>query len=295
MQVKAGALQKGGGSGLGLWGKHSYSALDCLQFVTFPSLCAVANSIMEAHGGSIGVFSEGEDSGGSVFYIDIPVSDQADFESAKSLSLTGQSSKRGGDAADHPSPRSNGGSAKGEWNAKGDTFQDQLAKGFDVRVKFDDGSTKDGPIMPPPPPPHEDSTRTLKSIDELGHTTSSTSSRPVSAKRRTSFGSLSIVSGQTILIVDDSPSIRKMAARLLRDMNADNTVDHASDGKVAVEKIERLVRDNKREYDVIMMDYMVSSHGLIISVAYISHLCMSYICCRCLTWAEPMRLASYDN
>ena len=228
---------------------------------------------MEAHGGSIGVFSEGEDSGGSVFYIDIPVSDKADFESAKSLSLTGQSSKRAdkGDAADLPSPRSNGGgSMKGGWNAKGDTFQDQLAKGFDVRVNFDDGSTKDGSTMPPPPPPHHDeSTHTLKSIDELGHTTSSTSSRHVSAKRRTSFGSLSIVSGQTILIVDDSPSIRKMAARLLRDMNAGNSVDHASDGKVAVEKIERLVRDNKREYDVIMMDYMVSSHALLITAAYI--------------------------
>ena len=52
MQVKPGELQKGGGSGLGLW---------------------VAKSIIEAHGGSIGMHSAGEGSGGSTFFVDIPV------------------------------------------------------------------------------------------------------------------------------------------------------------------------------------------------------------------------------
>ena len=52
MQVKPGELQKGGGSGLGLW---------------------VAKSIVEAHGGSIGMYSAGEGSGGSTFFVDIPV------------------------------------------------------------------------------------------------------------------------------------------------------------------------------------------------------------------------------
>ena len=52
MQVKPGELQKGGGSGLGLW---------------------VAKNIIEAHGGSIGMHSAGEGSGGSTFFVDIPV------------------------------------------------------------------------------------------------------------------------------------------------------------------------------------------------------------------------------
>ena len=52
MQVKPGELQKGGGSGLGLW---------------------VAKSNIEAHGGSIGMHSAGEGSGGSTFFVDIPV------------------------------------------------------------------------------------------------------------------------------------------------------------------------------------------------------------------------------
>ena len=52
MQVKPGELQKGGGSGLGLW---------------------VAKNIIEAHLGSIGMYSAGEGSGGSTFFLDIPV------------------------------------------------------------------------------------------------------------------------------------------------------------------------------------------------------------------------------
>ena len=52
MQVKPGELQKGGGSGLGLW---------------------VAKNIIEAHGGSIGMHSAGEGCGGSTFFVDIPV------------------------------------------------------------------------------------------------------------------------------------------------------------------------------------------------------------------------------
>ena len=53
MQVKPGELQKGGGSGLGLW---------------------VAKNIIEAHGGQIGVYSKGEGGFGSTFYIDMPIS-----------------------------------------------------------------------------------------------------------------------------------------------------------------------------------------------------------------------------
>ena len=52
MQVKPGELQRGGGSGLGLW---------------------VAKSIIEAHGGSTGMHSAGEGSDGSTFFVDIPV------------------------------------------------------------------------------------------------------------------------------------------------------------------------------------------------------------------------------
>ena len=52
--MKPGELQKGGGSGLGLW---------------------VAKNIIEAHGGSIGMHSVGEGSGGSTFFVDIPVID----------------------------------------------------------------------------------------------------------------------------------------------------------------------------------------------------------------------------
>ena len=52
MQVKPDELQKGGGSGLGLW---------------------VTKSIIEAHGGSIGMHSAGEGNGGSTFFLDIPV------------------------------------------------------------------------------------------------------------------------------------------------------------------------------------------------------------------------------
>eukprot|EP01034_Spumella_vulgaris_P027284 gene27284-33981_t len=53
VQFNAAKLQKGQGSGLGLW---------------------ISNSIIKLHGGHIGVYSEGETSGSSTFYIDLPVS-----------------------------------------------------------------------------------------------------------------------------------------------------------------------------------------------------------------------------
>ena len=51
VQFKANELQKGNGSGLGLW---------------------ISKAIVELHGGTIGAFSEGEGKG-SVFYIELPV------------------------------------------------------------------------------------------------------------------------------------------------------------------------------------------------------------------------------
>jgi signal transduction histidine kinase len=53
VQFNAAKLQGGKGSGLGLW---------------------ISNSIIKLHGGRIGVYSEGETSGSSTFYIDLPVS-----------------------------------------------------------------------------------------------------------------------------------------------------------------------------------------------------------------------------
>ena len=308
---------------------------------------------MEAHGGNIGVFSEGEDSGGSVFYIDIPVTD-AILEPQS----TDKSRRYTGDDRGQKSPvqftfpkLQHDDSAIGTLAKKRRSIRDLLqgASAQDLTaadrylelVDIESAIYGETPTLPPsksskssksaksmeavtklPPislPPYEATkspkqslrrshklTPVVQNKEDLFEFSRSSASPPGSSDSLSSsrdswmslspdrFGITPEGAGKSILIVDDSPSIRKMAARLLRDMNADNVVDHASDGKVAVEKIDKLVREGKREYDVIMMDYMVSSHALLISVAYtrLTYVCRTY---RCRTCAEPKRLALYDN
>ena len=284
----------------------------------------VAHSIMEAHGGSIGVFSEGEDSGGSVFYIDIPVSDTilsdppverpvktsvkfntADiatlpslfeyqsFDQSDSPPMTEDVDKRASikrrksikeilECDEHelfppPPPRTRSSESSpllGEMSLLPPSKPSKSSKS----AKGPDGAYKLPPISLPAyeaarSPKSNKEPRTEISLEvptmakEWSDGNRGSGSPGASSVNSTTSSFHSWMSpsptpprgsGKSVLIVDDSSAIRKMAARLLKDMNTDNAVDHASDGKVAAEKIEKLVREGKREYDVIMMDYMVS-------------------------------------
>ena len=282
-------------------------------------LITVAHSIMEAHGGNIGVFSEGEDSGGSVFYIDIPVSDtilsdppverpaktSVKFNTVDLATLPSLFEYQSSDQSDSPptmEEEEKRASIKRRKSIKEilECDEHELFPPPPPRMRSNESSPLLGEmsLIPPPsksskgpdgayklPPislPAYEAARSPKSSKEAR--TEITLEVPTMAKEWTdgnraagSPGASSVNSttssfhswmspsptpprgsGKSILIVDDSSAIRKMAARLLKDMNTDNAVDHASDGKVAWEKIDKLVREGKREYDVIMMDYMVS-------------------------------------
>lgn len=79
VQFDAAKLQKGQGSGLGLWSKFPimlslyFAPRHLLNLHVLTFLClAVSSRIVRLHGGKIGVESEG-DGTGSVFYIDLPI------------------------------------------------------------------------------------------------------------------------------------------------------------------------------------------------------------------------------
>ena len=283
--------------------------LACIYIIT------VAHSIMEAHGGSIGVYSEGEDSGGSVFYIDIPVSNAVmepqltDHDRRMSNNETVNYTVPKPHSTDTPlgipalkrrSIRDLLQGVSSKELSTADMFLelvDMDPSVHDVKLvlplhkssKSTQSSERAESIsrlplhsLPPydsPKSPSHHLQRNLRkqvvSIDPLRQehgASSGASSAPESrdslnslTSSRDSWMSLSPVrgsthtdGGKTALIVDDSSAIRKMAGRLLRDMNCNNVIDHASDGKVAVEKVATLMREKRREYDVIMMDYMVS-------------------------------------
>jgi CheY-like chemotaxis protein len=69
------------------------------------------------------------------------------------------------------------------------------------------------------------------------------------------FSSVAMRAIQSLLIVDDSPTNRKMMRRLLRDKC--DLIDEASDGRDAIQQVNDFLARRGLHYDVIMMDFVM--------------------------------------
>ena len=279
MQVKAGALQKGGGSGLGLWGTllftyhvHVSYTPQYLAYIVYNTILlyvyVVARNIMEAHGGHIAVYSAGEQQG-STFYVDIPIlQDGQNYDHLSSTTGTASASSHDKSHSKRPFDAiSRAGSS--------DLLQQQLGRmEMEFTVHNSDGD-EDGTLMRAKLArglTHASSATTTESPAESPrmdtYTYSTHDDTHTTADTRTSSSSSSSVlfsspltshcahiqpsssqanctaSYPSILIADDSAGVRKLTARIIKNAIPTAEIDEASDGHIALEKMKsRLAAD----------------------------------------------------
>ena len=292
MQVKAGALQKGGGSGLGLWGTllftnhiHVSYTPQYLTYIVYNILLlyvdVVARNIMEAHGGTIAVYSAGEQQG-STFYVDIPILQEGqNYDHLSSTVSCGSShdkshSKRPFDAISRAGSsdllHQQLGRMEMEFTAHN---SDADEDGTLMRAKLARGLTHTSSAITTESPSESPRMDYTYSAPDDTHTTtdtrlscsSSTSvlfSSPLTSHCAHIQPSSSLVnytaSTPSILISDDSAGVRKLTARIIKNAIPTAEIDEASDGHIALEKIKsRLSPDPLtgpfyRPYDVIIID-----------------------------------------
>lgn len=219
----------------------------------------VARNIVEAHGGRIGVISKGEGSGGSCFYVDIPVLEDEMSTSSKVLALKS------------PKKRISIGRLNSSKNMSTVVSEESISRRSNImdgrdpspctaagRVTFDAGSS---------PPALLNKGPSLRKIEEerrVETTTSPTSSQAGTGAASPSTRSSIITRGKhvmgSVLLVDDSASIRRMMAKSLCRVADIGLVDHANDGLEAVGAVQRLLKSGQAPYDFILMDSMVGMY-----------------------------------
>jgi signal transduction histidine kinase/CheY-like chemotaxis protein len=197
-------LQAGGGSGFGLF---------------------ITKGIVDLHGGTINVYSAGEDHG-CTFTVSIPIkndarkSSEAPMQSARTL-----------------------GSVKVAVDAHAPIPSDRIIR----HPGADEAANANGEGKVP--------VATITSTNISNGDTGSGRGSAIRTRTETS--------GYRLLVVDDSHLNRKMLCKLLR--GAGHTCDEADDGDVAVDKVKELIRQagggedtgGHREYDCILMDYVM--------------------------------------
>lgn len=217
----------------------------------------VARNIVEAHGGRIGVTSKGEGSGGSCFHVDIPVLEDEMSTSSKVLALKS------------PKKRFSIGRLNSSKNMSTLVSEESISRRSNSvdgresststcagRVTFDAGSSPAGLLKKGP------SLRKIEEERRVETTTSPTSSLAgtgaASPSTRSSINTRGKHVMGSVLLVDDSASIRRMMAKSLSRVADIGLVDHANDGLEAVGAVQRLIDAGGAAYDFILMDSMVS-------------------------------------
>ncbi len=306
VQFDAAKLQQGKGSGIGLWSKfflfYFKIVLIFLPFTgdyyyLFYLLFIVSNKIMKLHGGSIGVYSEGEGHG-STFYIDIPITrirtrrhrpnDAYYQELAQGISLVHAHNVNDPDENDNGSHL--GGESHGNNSVDGaELHREQSAMSGNVDANFISAIVNRKPFT-------SLSSSFLSAIAQnvFGSNSSSTSQSakgPLDAKhihKISKIGVLdsleagvstdimqkpnesrvdthavtaqpSIVKRQSsLLIVDDSTVNRKMLKRSLIDL-----VDHIDEATNGIDCVNKVISSMKssfgggKGYDIIITDYFM--------------------------------------
>lgn len=242
----------------------------------------VSNSIVKLHGGTIGVYSEGESNKGSTFYIDIPVSkiEVKDVEdsfqlldpgySTQYLKMLGRSDDSATAAAIAAGASAGGGAPSeniGEHKPRRATNATTMSSGSSMGSI---GLRSSSSSIPSSKESFMESMRDskkaanrLETIDAAGE--DAPPAENFAAALDTFSPKLGIAQMEkkvdkkkyyhkSVLIVDDSGTNRKLVNRLLRDKMG--TRAEAVNGLDAVQKVKEAIHNNLN-YDVILMDYQM--------------------------------------